>query len=102
MLSLEANWENRYLRIIRNQQKRKRGSVMAFPDSVVTAAWDRAGGSCECRRISHPKHLGRNCDKQFVWTNRGRGEHGAWEAHHKIATDGDTLSNCEILCWDRH
>ena len=74
---------------------------MAFPDSVVEAAWRRAGGRCECRRRSH-NHRYVRCNKQLVWHNRGREGRGKWEPHHRSSTAGDTLSNCEILCWDCH
>lgn len=75
---------------------------MVFPDSVVSEAWRRAGGRCECTRVSHPDHLGRKCGKALVWANRGRDGQGAWEAHHRVSTGPDTLSNCEILCWKCH
>ena len=77
---------------------------MAFPESIVKKAWDRAGGKCECLRktCGHP---GR-CNKQLVWDNCGKeGRRGAWEAHHRtaVASGGDdTLSNCEILCIECH
>lgn len=74
---------------------------MAFPDSVVEDAWRRAGGRCECRRRSH-SHPYVRCNKELVWNNRGREGRGRWEAHHRSSTGGDTLSNCEILCWDCH
>jgi len=73
---------------------------MAFPESVVRQAWQKAGGKCECRRVTHG-HSGR-CNKQLVWKNRGREGRGKWEAHHRVRSRGDTLSNCEILCWDCH
>jgi 5-methylcytosine-specific restriction endonuclease McrA len=77
---------------------------MAFSNETVQQAWKRSGGKCECTRIMHP-HQGR-CNKELVWENRGReGGRGAWEAHHKVSVQSggsDTLSNCEILCWDRH
>lgn len=77
---------------------------MVFPDNVVEAAWRRAGGRCECRRLSH-NHPYVRCNKELVWENRGRDGRGKWEAHHRVSVDAggaDTLSNCEILCWDCH
>jgi len=74
---------------------------MAFPQTIVESAWEKAGGCCECRRILH-KHLNTRCSKQLVWENRGREGRGAWEAHHINSNGGDNLSNCEILCWDCH
>lgn len=73
---------------------------MAFPQSVVDAAWARSGGYCECTRVSHGH--GKKCGKQLVLGNRGREGRGKWEAHHRTAGGPDTLSNCEILCWDCH
>lgn len=77
---------------------------MAFPQSVIDAAWDRAGGHCECWRTSHPNHEGRDCKKRLVKANRGRlaPGPGRWEAHHVRRDGPDTLANCEILCWDCH
>jgi len=66
---------------------------MAFSDYVVYQAWMRAGGKCECRRLAHA-HLYGSCNKELVWENR--------EAHHVNSNGDDTLSNCEILCWDCH
>ena len=74
---------------------------MAFSDSVVRDAWKRAGGRCECTRVRHA-HIGGRCNKQLSWNNRGRDGWGKWEAHHRLAVGPDTLSNCEILCWDCH
>lgn len=74
---------------------------MAFFDEVVAQAWKRAGGRCECRRTTH-NHPYVRCNKELVWENRGRESRGAWEAHHISSTGDDTLSNCEILCWDCH
>jgi hypothetical protein len=74
---------------------------MAFSDAVVNRAWKRSGGRCECR-LTHHKHPDIRCNKELVWDNRGREGRGAWEAHHRSSVGGDTLSNCEILCWDCH
>ena len=74
---------------------------MGFPIEVVEAAWKRAGGRCECRRKTHEHYYGR-CNKELVWENRGREGRGKWEAHHIVSGGPDTLSNCEILCWDCH
>lgn len=77
---------------------------MAFSQEVIRQAWERAGGRCECQRVSCGRHLGR-CNKQLVWGNHADGQRGAWEAHHKTAVSsggGDVLSNCEILCLECH
>ncbi len=76
---------------------------MAFSDDTVKKAWKRADGKCECSRTTHG-HSGRH-NKTLSWDNRGRDGWGKWEAHHKVsvASGGDdSLSNCEILCWDCH
>ena len=76
---------------------------MAFPESVVKEAWKNAGGRCECRRTTHGHSV--PCNKELVWENRGRSGRGCWEAHHKVAESSggsNTLSNCEILCFDCH
>ena len=74
---------------------------MAFSDNVVLQAWKRAGGRCECKRKSHDHNYNR-CNKVLNWQNRGREGIGAWEAHHINSNGPDTLSNCEILCWNCH
>ena len=74
---------------------------MAFSDEVVAQAWRKAGGMCECTRTTHDHDYVR-CGKVLVWENRGREGRGAWETHHISSTGGDTLSNCEILCWNCH
>ncbi len=74
---------------------------MAFSDDTIRRAWNKAGGRCQCRRKTH-NHRYIRCNKQLVFNNRGRTGRGAWEAHHKSASGGDGLSNCEILCWDCH
>ena len=76
-------------------------TTMAFPDSVVEKAWATAGRRCQCRRKTH-RHPYDRCNKLLVWMNRGREGRGCWEAHHLWASGGDTLTNCQILCWDCH
>lgn len=76
---------------------------MAFSESTIKAAWERAGGKCECTRVTHSH--GTRCNKQLVWENRGREGRGKWEAHHKTAVSSggnDNLSNCEIVCFECH
>lgn len=75
---------------------------MAFSEETVREAWKRAGSKCECKRLIH-NHLYNRCNKELVLENRGRETgKGAWEAHHRNSTGGDSLSNCEILCWTCH
>jgi hypothetical protein len=70
-----------------------------FPKDIVAAAFDRAGGRCECRLIRHG-HYRIRCNKRLAWKNRGRNKRGPgrWEAHHKNANGRGVLSNCEIHC----
>ncbi len=65
---------------------------MAFSEATKQAALTRASYRCECERTSHAKHSGR-CTKS------------ATECHHKTAVKSggdDTLSNCEVLCYECH
>jgi hypothetical protein len=72
---------------------------MAFPEEVVKQAWERSGGQCECQRRTH-KHFYIPCGKSLAWKKRGQVGTEGWEAHHVTSFGGDTLSNCEILCWE--
>ena len=72
---------------------------MSFTDDVVKQAWKRAGGLCECKRWAH-KHQQARCGNLLVLANRGKEGQGRWEAHRISSSGGDTLTNCEILCWD--
>lgn len=72
---------------------------MSFTDRVLQQAWRRAGGRCECKRWTH-KHEQARCGEALVLTSRGKEGQGRWEAHRISSTGGDTLTNCEILCWD--
>lgn len=74
---------------------------MAFSEEVVKKAWSRAKGCCECRRKTH-EHSYIRCNKNLVCGNNGREGRGAWEAHHITSGGPDSLSNCEILCWECH
>jgi len=70
---------------------------MAFPESAVKEAWERADGKCECRR---PIHGSGGCGKKLIWENRGKeATIGSWEAYRISDSGGDAASNCEILCW---
>ena len=81
---------------------------MAFSNATVLAAWQRAGGRCECGRS--------NCG-HGPWRCRTPMEYAAdyfdyndyapdgWEAHHKVPVyqgGSDTLANCQILCIPCH
>jgi 5-methylcytosine-specific restriction protein A len=70
---------------------------MAFSEETKVAAFRRAGGQCECRRLSCTKHATVRCTSKLVA--------GRWHAHHvtAVAAGGpDTLSNCEALCIPCH
>lgn len=57
---------------------------MAFSDAVVRAAWQRAGGRCECGRSSCG-HGPWRCGKILNWNSRGNDYAlGGWEAHHML------------------
>lgn len=71
-----------------------------FPDDVVSQAFLRSGGRCECMRVTHG-HVGR-CPQILHWGLRGWEVPGGWEAHHRDSNGPGTLSNCEILCQDCH
>jgi hypothetical protein len=48
--------------------------IYEFTAAEIEAAFDRAGGECEC------------CGKVLVWSNsRARGGRGQWEAHQEAA-----------------
>ena len=71
---------------------------MAFPESVRQAAYERAGGRCECKRRSCTCH--RRNDRCYKKLRRPH-----WHAHHRTAVSSggsDTLGNCEILCVECH
>ena len=73
---------------------------MAFSDDVIKQAWARSGGRCECKRITHEHQY--RCLNLLNISARGKEGLGAWEAHHTNSAGGDSLSNCEILCWSCH
>ena len=74
-----------------------------FPDTVVQQAWKRAGGKCECERVSCHNHSSIPHGKQLTWGARGNDNHyGGWEAHHKNSSGPAIVSNCEILCIPCH
>lgn len=74
---------------------------MPFPDSVLTAAYRRSGGRCECQR-SHSgiraPHQGGRCPTMFIFRSQWEGNHVVSQA----AGGPDTYDNCEILCITCH
>ena len=73
---------------------------MPFSDRVVEAAWERAEGRCECKRVRCGHET--RCNRRLSWNSRGIDDDlRGWEAHHITAASKgrtDSLSNCEILC----
>jgi 5-methylcytosine-specific restriction endonuclease McrA len=70
---------------------------MAFSQETKQAAFIRAGGQCECRRLLCTEHTTVRCTTKLTA--------GHWHAHHKtaVASGGsDALSNCEALCIPCH
>ena len=70
---------------------------MAFSEETKQAAFKRAGGQCECRRLSCNVHATTYCGTKLTT--------GRWHAHHvtAVASGGsDSLSNCQALCIPCH
>lgn len=69
---------------------------MAFSEATKQAAFNRAGGQCECDRLSCTVHRTIRCGARLT---------GRWHAHHKTAVSSggdDSLSNCQALCIPCH
>ena len=75
---------------------RVRGKL-EFSEAIIKEAWERAGGKCECVRVSHAHPYGR-CGKSLVWANRGRDWEGGWMPYCRDASAGDVVANCKIIC----
>ena len=73
---------------------------MTFPEDVVKDAWELVESKCECTRSAH-QHPDKRCNKHLMWENQGKFGWGGWDA---CPIDGhaehNTLTNCEILCFD--
>ena len=73
---------------------------MAFPEDVVKDAWELVEGKCECTRKSH-QHPDVRCNKHMMWESQDKVGWGGWKA---CPIDGNqahnTLSNCEIICFE--
>lgn len=74
---------------------------MTFPDSIIQEAWKRAGGVCECKRFEH-NHANYRCSNVISLSEQGKSNERGWDVHHVEKGAGDTLENCEILCWFCH
>jgi 5-methylcytosine-specific restriction endonuclease McrA len=69
---------------------------MAFSEATKNAAFIRAGGKCECDRMSCTVHRTYRCTASLA---------GRWHAHHRTAVSAggsDSLSNCQALCIPCH
>ncbi len=73
---------------------------MPFSQYIVDRAWERCGGYCECKRVTHGHAA--PCNKRLSLGNRGREGWGKWEAHSISGLHKDSVSDCQILCWDCH
>ena len=61
---------------------------MAFREDTKQAAYERAGGRCECLRQSCSAHYGGRCGRLLM---------AGWHAHHvQVPSEGgsDELDNC--------
>ncbi len=72
-----------------------------FPQNIIEAAWNRAGGRCECNVNCHSAHS--RCRKVLDPQNNKEGM--KWHAHH-ISSDAssgsDGLANCLVMCVSCH
>ena len=69
---------------------------MAFSEDTKQAAYERAGGRCECLRQSCSAHPAGRCGRLLM---------AGWHAHHvRAPSEGgsDEPDNCEALCIPCH
>ncbi len=69
---------------------------MELSDDVVKAAWEKAGGKCQCKN-EKCEHKNRRCNRVLVWQHRGKGGWGVWQA--RVKGSGKGYGEVEILCW---
>lgn len=74
---------------------------MAFSEEVLRQAWERAGGQCECTRRTH-RHFYTPCGRFLKWDKRNEAAVGGWAARRLKTFEGDTVSNCEVVCMECH
>jgi hypothetical protein len=72
---------------------------MTVPEVFVLQAWEKAGGQCECHRLSHSHTYGR-CTRRMIYEKRGSREHGGWVPRYRTSPATGTPLACEILCID--
>ena len=70
---------------------------MAFSESTLKEAWEKAGGQCECSRRTH-RHFYTPCGRLLNWAKRGEAAEGGWQAREIDSFSGDKADNCLILC----
>jgi len=70
---------------------------MAFSQATIDAAYQRAGGRCECTMSSCTHHADRiRCNASLA---------NGWHAHHRRLVSeggGDNFSNCLLMCTSCH
>ena len=73
------------------------GCQMAFSEAIVSAAWERSGGRCECRNVRHGH--GERCPHSLLWSLRGSDSTGGgWFVVRRTTWGTDILPNVELLC----
>lgn len=72
---------------------------MSFSETVKDAALKRSGGRCECRRVRHKWHTGKQRCKKTVTPRTAQFHHVTAQS---APSSHDGLSNCEVLCRECH
>jgi hypothetical protein len=70
---------------------------MTVPEVFIMQAWEKAGGQCDCRRLSH-SHTYARCTLRLVYENRGSRVKGGWVPRFRTSPTSNTPLACEILC----
>ena len=72
---------------------------MRFSEDIVQKAWERSDAYCECTNSFHG-HDGR-CNRVLLDSKRGdKTSLYGWQAHSISGRYLNSVSDCEILCWD--
>jgi hypothetical protein len=72
------------------------GAPMVIDDAVMTTAWSRSDGRCECRSLAHGHDL--RCNRPLVWPNRDRTlGRGAWGLRFRT-NGGNDGRHIEVVC----
>ena len=73
--------------------------AVQFLEDIVKKACGRANGYCECTRFFH-EHEGR-CNRVLQDNKRGHKDTWyGWQAYSISGRYFQSISDCEILCWD--